>query len=210
MILKRLVVGPIGTNCYIFGSEKYKQVVIIDPGGDANRIIDEIQKLNVEPIAILLTHGHFDHTLRVNKLIRYFKIPLMYNKKEFDTKVYTSKEADKWLKEGDLLKIGEITLHILETPGHSPGALSFYSKDIKKINGSKIDGIIFTGDLLFKGSIGRSDIQGGNEKILFDSIRTKIMYNKDLTDNFLICPGHMDLTTIGEERRFNPFKQFFL
>ena len=210
MILRRLVVGPIGTNCYIFGSDKSKEVIIIDPGGDANRIIEEIDKLDAKPNAILLTHGHFDHTLRVSKLIRYYKIPLMYNKKEFDTKIYTHREADNWLKEGDSLRIGEITLFTLETPGHSPGALSFYSKDINKYNDIKIDGVIFTGDLLFKGSIGRSDIQGGNEKILFNSIRTKIMYNKDLTDNFLICPGHMDLTTIGEERRFNPFKQFFL
>ncbi|MFX1499763.1 MAG: MBL fold metallo-hydrolase [Promethearchaeota archaeon] len=211
MILKRLIVGPLGTNSYIFGSDKTKEVVIIDVGGDPETFINVIEtNLHVKPIALLLTHGHFDHTLKLGKLLRHFNIPLMYNKKEFDSGIYTNKKADKWLAEGDSVNIGEITLNILETPGHSPGALSYYSKDPKEYNGQKIEGVIFTGDLIFKRSIGRSDLRGGDSRLLFSSIKNKIMFNPEITDNFLICPGHMGITSVGEERELNIFKNYFL
>ncbi|MFX1259690.1 MAG: MBL fold metallo-hydrolase [Promethearchaeota archaeon] len=207
MILKKLILEPFGTNCYIFGSNRTKEVVIIDPGAEGNIIIQAIKELKANPIAVLLTHGHFDHTTKVGKIIRNYNIPLMYNKKEFDSGIFTHRKANKWLKEGDSIKIGEISLHILETPGHSPGGISFYSKDVKELNGKNIDGVIFTGDLLFRRSIGRSDIQGGNQELLFNSIK-KIM--QKLTDNFIVFPGHMGITSIGEERKLNVFRKFFL
>ncbi|MFX0026085.1 MAG: MBL fold metallo-hydrolase [Candidatus Hermodarchaeota archaeon] len=210
MIFKKLVVGPLSTNCYIFGSDNTNEVVIIDPGGDGDKIIETIENFNAEPIAVLLTHCHFDHTLKLGKILHHFKIPLMYNKKEFDSRIFTQREADKWLVEGDTIKIGEINLHILETPGHSPGSLCFYSKDVKTYEESKIDGIIFSGDLIFRRSIGRSDIHGGDPNQLFESIKNKIMYNKALTDNFLIFPGHMGITSIKDERKMNMFKNYFL
>ncbi|MFW9772833.1 MAG: MBL fold metallo-hydrolase [Promethearchaeota archaeon] len=210
MIFKRLIVGPLSTNCYIFGSDKTKEVVIIDAGGNSDKIIEVIDNLNAHPKALLLTHGHFDHTLKVGKLLRYFKIPLMYNKKEFDSGVFSQKEADKWLVEGDIIEIGELKLHVLETPGHSPGSLCFYTKDIKKFERLEIDGIIFSGDLIFRRSIGRSDIPGGDSKQLFNSIRNKIIYNREFTDNFLIFPGHMEMTTLGEESQMNMFRNYFL
>ena len=211
MILVKLIVGALGTNCYIFGSDMTKEVVIIDPGAEDNTIIKAVEDLGVKPIAVLLTHTHFDHTMKVGKIIRYYKIPLMYNRKELDSELLTlRKKADKWLTEGDSIKIGEFTLHILETPGHSPGSISFYSKDVKEFNGKKIDGIIFTGDLIFHRSIGRSDISGGNQNQLFFSIRNRIMYNPELSDNFVVFPGHMSNTSIGEERKLNLFKNFFL
>ena len=211
MILVKLIVGALGTNCYIFGSDMTKEVVIIDPGAEDNTIIKAVEDLGVKPIAVLLTHTHFDHTMKVGKIIRYYKIPLMYNRKELDSEVSTQrKKADKWLSEGDSIKIGEFALHILETPGHSPGSISFYSKDVKEFNGKKIDGIIFTGDLIFHRSIGRSDISGGNQNQLFFSIRNRIMYNPELSDNFVVFPGHMGNTSIGEERKLNLFKNFFL
>lgn len=210
MIFKKLIVGPLATNCYIFGADITKEVVIIDPGGDSDQIIKSIEELNAKPIAVLLTHGHFDHTIKVGKILRYFNIPLMYSKKEFDSRVFTQKEADKWLEEGDFVKIGEYTLKVLETPGHSPGSLCFYSHDIKTYENQKIDGIIFSGDLIFRRSIGRSDIHGGDPNQLFASIRNKIMYNNIFSDNFLIFPGHMGMTSISEERTSNMFKQFFL
>jgi glyoxylase-like metal-dependent hydrolase (beta-lactamase superfamily II) len=210
MIFKKIIVGPLSTNCYIFGSANTNEVVIIDPGGDSDRIFETIKNFNAKPIALLLTHGHFDHTLKLGKVLRQFKIPLMYNKKEFDSKVFTQKEADKWLVEGDIIQIGDINLHVLETPGHSPGSLCFYSNDIKAYEESKIDGIIFSGDLLFRRSIGRSDIHGGDPNQLFESIRNKIMHNEIFTDNFLIFPGHMGNTSIGEERKMNMFKNYFL
>jgi glyoxylase-like metal-dependent hydrolase (beta-lactamase superfamily II) len=208
MILKKLIVGQLLTNSYLFGSDE--NIVIIDPGGDGNKIIKEIEELNTNPIAVLLTHGHFDHSTHVRKLSRHYEIPLMYNKKEFDTHIYAQKEADRWLKEGDIIKIDGINLHVLETPGHSPGSISFYTKDVKRIDGEMFDGIIFTGDLLFRRSIGRSDFHGGNAQVLFSSIKNKIMYNPELTDNFLVLPGHMGKTTIGDERKHNMFKNYFL
>jgi len=210
MIFKKLVVGPLSTNCYVFGSDITNEIVIIDPGGDSNRIIETIEEFNAKPIALLLTHGHFDHTLKLGKILRYFKVPLMYNKKEFDSKIFTQREADKWLVEEDIIKIGELNLHVLETPGHSPGSLCFYSKDIKTYKESKIDGIIFSGDLIFRRSIGRSDIHGGDPNQLFESIKNKIMYNENFTDNFLIFPGHMGTTSIKDERKMNMFKNYFL
>lgn len=211
MIFKKLTVGPLSTNCYIFGSDITNEVVIIDPGGDSDLIIETVEKkFEAKPIAVLLTHCHFDHTLKVGNILRYFKIPLMYNKKEFDSKIFTQKKANRWLVEGDIIKIGEINLYVLETPGHSPGSLTFYSKDIKHYKELKIDGIIFSGDLIFRRSIGRSDIPGGDSNQLFESIRNKIMYNKAFTDNFLIFPGHMGITSIKDERKMNMFKNYFL
>ena len=175
MILKKLIVGSFGTNCYIFGSKGV--VVIIDPGGDPDTIIGTIENLdNVKPIAVLVTHGHFDHVMEVGKVIRHFNIPLMFSKKEHDSGIFKNKKADRWLQEGDIIEIGDISLHVLETPGHSPGSLSFYSKDVKEIDGHQIDGLIFTGDLLFRRSIGRADLGGANQSQLFSSIKNKIMY----------------------------------
>ncbi|MFW9882093.1 MAG: MBL fold metallo-hydrolase [Candidatus Thorarchaeota archaeon] len=208
MILERLILGPLGTNSYIFGSNK--KVVIIDIGGDPDIIINTIEKLDVEPIAVLLTHGHYDHTLKVGKILRHFNIPLMFNKREFDSGIFSHKKADKWLSEGDSIEVGAMSLIVLETPGHSPGALSYYSKDPKEYSGKKIDGIIFSGDLIFRRSIGRSDLRGGDPHLLFSSIKKKIMYNPEISDNFLILPGHMDITTVGEERRLNMFRNYFL
>jgi glyoxylase-like metal-dependent hydrolase (beta-lactamase superfamily II) len=210
LIFKKLVVGALATNCYIFGSDETKELVVIDPGGNADTIIKYIEEIGGKPVAVLLTHGHFDHTTKVSRISRHFQIPLMYNKKEYDSGTFKQKEADRWLIEGDVINLGEITLHTLETPGHSPGSLCFYSTDIKEFDGKKIDGIIFSGDLLFRGSIGRSDFQGGDQDLLFSSIKNKIMYNKELTDTFIICSGHMGLTTIGEERSHNMFRKFFL
>jgi glyoxylase-like metal-dependent hydrolase (beta-lactamase superfamily II) len=210
VIFNKLVVGALATNCYIFGSEETSELVVIDPGGNADKIIKYIEEIEGKPVAVLLTHGHFDHTTKVGRILRHFQIPLMYNKREYEFGTFTQKEADKWLTEGDTIIVGEITLHTLETPGHSPGSLCFYTADVKEFNGKKVDGIIFSGDLLFRGSVGRSDFQGGNQTLLFSSIKNKIMRNKSLTDNFIVCSGHMGLTTIGEERAHNMFRKFFL
>jgi len=210
MLFKKLILGALGTNVYVFGSSETKEIVIIDPGGEPEAIAQTIKEFDAKPIAVLLTHGHFDHTMQVKKILRTFKIPLMFNKKEFSSGVYNRKEADRWISEGDIIEIGELKLNVLETPGHSPGSISFYCKDIKEFNGTPIDGIIFTGDLLFRRSIGRSDVPGGNQNILFNSIRQKIMYNPEITDNFLVFPGHMGNTSVGEERNLNMFKRGFL
>jgi len=209
LILKKLIVGHLGTNSYIFGSSSTLEVVIIDPGGNASKIIKVVEDLGAKPLAVLLTHGHFDHTLATEKIQNHFKIPLMYNRNEFDSGIFKQIEADRWLKEGDTIIIGEITLNVLETP-HSPGSLCFYSKDPKEFEGNAIDGIMFTGDLLFRRSIGRSDLRGGSSDLLFSSIKDKIMRNPEVTDNVLLFPGHMESTSVGEERKLNMFKNYFI
>ncbi|MHA2283125.1 MAG: MBL fold metallo-hydrolase [Promethearchaeota archaeon] len=213
MILKRLVVGSYIVNTYIFGSSNTKEVVIIDPGAEAEKIINTIDTLEAKPIAVLVTHGHGDHTGNVGVISSYFDIPIMFHKSRYSWGRYSSGKDNRGLKEGDTITVGEYTLHVLETPGHSPDSLCYYSKDPKEFNGQQIDGIIFTGDLIFYRGIGRSDFGGGNSNQLFSSIKNKIMYNPEFTDNFLIFSGHSysgGVTSVGEERRENPYRQYFL
>jgi glyoxylase-like metal-dependent hydrolase (beta-lactamase superfamily II) len=209
VILKNLVVGLYITNAYIFGSSETKDVVVIDPGSEPQKIIKSIEELNAKPIAVLITHGHGDHTGGVDVIASYFDIPVMLHKRARRNYVGITRE----LSEGDIIEIGEYSLHVLETPGHAPDSLCFYSKDVKEYNGQQIDGIIFTGDLIFRRSIGRSDFGGGNSRLLFSSIQNKIMYNPEITNNFLIFSGHSYqgfLTSVGEERKSNMFRANFL
>jgi len=165
-------------------------------------IIDKIKHLNCEPLTLILTRKHIDHRNALWDLKEKYKIPVFYNKKEFDYfKSLRKIKADKWLIENEIIKVNQITLHVLETGGHSPGRISLYTRDIKDVFGKNYDGIIFTGDLIFKNNIGRSDIRGGNKELLCTNIKNKIMYNPKLTDNFLILAGHRELTTIGFEKK---------
>lgn len=213
MILKRLVVGSYIVNTYIFGSPNTKEVVIVDPGAEAEKIINAVDGLDVRPIAVLVTHGHEDHTGNVGVISNYFDIPIMFHKSRYKWGRYSAGRDNRGLIEGDTINVGEYTLHVLETPGHSLDSLCYYSKDPKEFNGQEIDGIIFTGDLIFCRGIGRSDFGGGNPNQLFSSIKNKIMYNPEITDNFLIFSGHSysgDVTSVGEERKQNPHKKYFL
>ncbi|MFO8018744.1 MAG: MBL fold metallo-hydrolase [Promethearchaeia archaeon] len=210
MILKKLVVGALGTNCYLFGSEKTSDLVIIDPGANQDRIKKQVEDLNAKPIAILLTHAHNDHTSAVKTIRDHYEIPLMYNRKEFDSGIYNVIKADRWLKEGDKIKAGEYTFHVLETPGHTPGSLSYYMTDVHQYKGESTDAIVFTGDLLFRRSIGRTDFEGGNKKQLFSSIRDKIVHNSIFSNDTILLPGHMGKTTLGFEKEYNFYRNYFL
>ena len=213
MILERLVVGFYIVNTYIFGSSNTKEVVIIDPGAEADKIIATVNELEANPIAVLVTHGHGDHTGSVGVISGHFNIPILLHKSRYSLGRYSAGKDARGLKEGDTITVGEYTLHVLETPGHSPDSLCYYSKDPKEFKGQQIDGIIFTGDLIFCRGIGRSDFGGGNTRQLFSSIKNKIMFNTEITDNFLIFSGHSysgDVTSVGEERKQNPYREYFL
>ena len=167
MIFKKLILSSFGTNCYIIGSSKTKEVFILDPGGEAELIIQTVEDLGAKPIAVILTHGHMDHTGKVANIKRHYKIHLWYAKKEVSQVFSTNKKADKVLNEGDILEAGEISLHVLETPGHSADSICLYAKEEIEIDGRKFDGVIFTGDLIFRRSIGRTDMPGGDQHQLF-------------------------------------------
>jgi hydroxyacylglutathione hydrolase len=187
-----------GTNCYIFGDEKTKEVVIIDAGGEPLAIIRRIENNGYKPIALINTHGHPDHTGGTETIRDHFKVPVMYHPNE--QKMIKFKDVT-YIQEPDVIEVGSEKLHVLDSPGHSEGGLLLVSYENK---------ILFTGDTLFAGSIGRTDFAGGDYSELMNSIRSKIMRNKRITDDFQVFPGHMQETTVGQERRKNMFKQDFL
>ena len=204
MILETLVVGPLQVNCYILGDEATHQGIIIDPGDDAREIIDAIKRHQLEIVAIVNTHAHFDHVGALTAVREFTNAPFMLHAAEapllasaklsaamFGLSVETPKPADRLLSEGDQVVAGSIALKVLHTPGHTPGGICL------------LDGmLVFTGDTLFQSSIGRTDLPGGAYGTLMASIRDKLL---PLPDNTIVHAGHGDATTIGAEKQFNPF-----
>lgn len=199
-------VGNLGTNCYIVYSETTKEAMIIDPGGDAGRILASVANAGLHVKYIVNTHGHADHVLANMKIKEATGAELLVHKE--DSGMLTSPQlnlstfigggavcgpADKVLADGDTLDIGELKFDVFHTPGHTPGGISLYC-----------DGILFSGDTLFAESVGRSDFPGGSHRQLIESIRQKLMV---LDDEVKVYPGHGPETTIGWERRMNPFIQ---
>ncbi|MGB9679365.1 MAG: MBL fold metallo-hydrolase [Thermoanaerobacteraceae bacterium] len=193
-----------GENCYIVFDEYDHTAAIIDPGGNEEEILDFIKQTNLIVEYILLTHGHFDHiaaveTLRdvteAKVLISYEDAPMLTNPElNLSSRFYKNiicSDADEYLKDQDIINLSNIKIKALSTPGHTKGGMCFIT-----------DSICFTGDTLFKGSIGRCDFPGGDINILMNSIKTKLL---TLNDETLIYPGHGDLSTIGEEKNNNTF-----
>jgi glyoxylase-like metal-dependent hydrolase (beta-lactamase superfamily II) len=191
-------VNFMGTNCYIFGDENTKEVVIIDAGGEPLAIIRRIENKGFKPIALICTHGHPDHVEGVTTVRDHFNIPVMYHPNEHEMIGF---KDPKFIKEPDVIEVGSEKLHVLDSPGHTKGGIMLVSYENK---------VIFTGDTLFAGSIGRTDFQGGDFDTLMNSIRTKIMRNKKITDDFQVLSGHMHESTVGRERTTNMFKRDFL
>jgi glyoxylase-like metal-dependent hydrolase (beta-lactamase superfamily II) len=194
-----VVVGPIGTNCYILTNDR-KEALIVDPGDHMKSIVEKLDEREATPLAILITHGHFDHTGAVLKLIEKYKIPTYANILEepvFTDKSYSmalhSIEIDNYLKDGDIVTISDFTFKMISTPGHTLGGACFYFEKEKAL---------FSGDSLFFESVGRTDFKGGSGTELLRNLKEKIMLLPDDTD---VYPGHMEFTTIGHERVNNPF-----
>lgn len=203
MIVRILTVGPLAENCIIVYDEKSKDCVIVDPGADGEDILEEVENLNVK--AILATHGHLDHVGQVGFLKKMLNIPFYMNEKDeflinndifpgfaFMLKATKCPSPDFYIKDGDILTFGSLELTVMETPGHTPGSVCFYNKKEK---------VLISGDTLFAGSVGRVDLPGGNPQEMEKSLK-KLM---ELPEETVVYPGHGGKTTIGKEKRTNPF-----
>jgi len=187
VMLRKLTVGPYQANCYIIGWNDTREGVVIDPGDEVFRIVKEITKNNLTIRFILLTHGHFDHTGGAAELQSITKAPVLIH--PLDAEALTMRTDS--LSEGQTIAVGSSDISVIHTPGHSPGSVCFHAP-----------GVIFTGDALFAGSVGRTDFPGGSHEQLTEGIRKKIF---PLGDHVRVYPGHGPSTTIGRERRSNPF-----
>ena len=204
MIIEILHVGPLQTNCYIVGCEETKEGAIIDPGGDAKRILAEVERVGLKTKYVINTHGHFDHTLANKEVVEATGAPLAIHSADapmltqgggalfFGILRKASPPADMMLEEGQVLTLGNIELRVLHAPGHSPGSICLYNEE---------EGVLFDGDVLFNMGMGRYDLPGGNYRVLMNSIQRLLA----LPDDTTVYPGHGPATTIGRERRSNPF-----
>jgi hydroxyacylglutathione hydrolase len=204
MLFQELTVGPLDVNCYILGCEETKEAVVIDPGGNAEEIKDSLDRLNLKAVFLLITHGHFDHTGGLKKLKELTNSSICIHKEDaflleegsahaslFGFNMDSVPRADRLLLDGEEIQLGRYNIKVIHTPGHSPGGVSYY-----------IDNKIFVGDVLFAGSIGRTDLPGGNYKTLINAVKTKLF---SLPGHTVVYPGHGNKTTIEEEIKTNPF-----
>jgi len=207
VILKKLVVGPFASNCYIVGSESTREGMVVDPGANAKQILTGIKELELDIKFIVLTHSHIDHIGALKKVKEVTGAEIAIHTDEakslhgrsssnlFGLAYPTPPPPDRLLKGGDSIDIGDLHFLILHTPGHSPGGICLLGH-----------GVLFCGDTLFNYGIGRTDFPGCSHSQLMNSIHTKLMV---LPDNTIVYPGHGPETTIGTERRGNPFLQSF-
>ena len=207
--IEHYVVGPIQTNCYFIINKETKELLVVDPGASGGRLAEFVREKAYHPMAILLTHGHFDHADGIRDFLAAFpdeEIPVYayIDEKETleDPRLNLSAEmdwnqhsyyADVFVRDKQRLSLAGFDIEVLHTPGHTPGGCCFY------IPGEKA---LFSGDSLFAGSIGRTDFPGGSAAQLVRSVKERCLTLPEDTD---VYPGHEGVTTVGEEKRFNPF-----
>ena len=199
--------GPLQTNCYVVSNSE-KQCLIFDPGEQGQALCKEISRLNLKPLAILLTHAHFDHIGAVDTVRDFFSIPVYIHKAEKNWLTDSTKNgsaryrelptvegkgADVLIEKEGVLEIGSFSCQLFHTPGHSPGSISYWFEE---------DGFSIVGDTLFRGSIGRTDLPYGNHAELIKSIQSKLLA---LPGGAICYPGHGEPTTPGDEMKNNPF-----
>lgn len=204
MELETIAAGPLGVNCYVIGCEKTKFGAVIDPGDDAPLIIDSIKRHRFTIQYILLTHGHVDHLAHLAKIKKATGAAFLMHRDDafllkglfaqalmFGLPNPGNPQPDRFLSDGEDIGLGELTIRVLHTPGHSPGSVTYF-----------VDNKLFVGDLIFAGSIGRTDLPGGDYETLIRSVQDKIF---TLDPKIEIYPGHGPATTVGHESRTNPF-----
>ncbi len=206
MILEMLTVGPFQENCYVIGDEASGAGAIVDPGDEAARIALAVEQTDLEIGQILVTHAHIDHVGAVAALADEYACPVLMHAEAEPMLAQLPTQAmmmglrfgkvptvDRYVEDEEVLEIGDLRLRSLHTPGHAPGHLAFYVDS---------DGPLLSGDTLFAGSVGRTDLFGGDIKLLMRSINERLL---TLPNETRVCPGHGPETTIGTERAHNPF-----
>lgn len=207
----QIPLGPLQTNCYVLVKED-KTCLIIDPGEESEKLSNYIKQAQLKPLAIILTHAHFDHIGAVDDIREKYTIPAYIHEEEANwlvdpalngslkyemIKTVRGKRADYIISGEQAMKIGDFHFYIYETPGHSPGSISLYFEDSQ---------LVISGDALFNGSIGRTDLPFGNHHQLIKSIHDKLLI---LPEETIVLPGHGPATTIGQEMDSNPFLHGF-
>ncbi len=198
---KRAVLGVMHVNCYTVYCSGTKHGIIIDPGANLNTIIQTTTELGIKPDAVVLTHAHFDHIVHAEDIRKMYNIPIVVHEAEKEIlknpdmnmsssfmHLPISLDADVVVKDGEYISFGDQRLKVIHTPGHTKGSMSLYA-----------DGVLFSGDTLFRDSYGRTDFPTGDAHILADSLKKLF----ELPDDTIVNPGHNDVTTIGREKQFN-------
>ena len=206
MEVTQLVLGMVSTNCYIFSNQDTKEVILIDPAAQSETIEEFMNQRGMIPKAILLTHGHFDHVMAASALANSYRIPIYASKHEVDLledpKLNLSKRLagasialipDKLVEDNQMIELIGVTFQVIETPGHTKGSVCYFVKE---------ENILFSGDTLFRESVGRTDFPTGNGTQLLQSIRQKLL---PLGDEVRVYSGHGQATTIKYEKENNPY-----
>ena len=203
--IQSLVLGMVGTNVFFVMNEETKEMILIDPADSAGRIEQKVSEMGGKPVAILLTHGHFDHILAVPEVREFYGIPVWAEESEeavledprFNLSASwgqnLSIKADNLCKEGDVLELAGMSIRVLHTPGHTQGSCCYYLPD---------NGVLFSGDTLFYCSCGRTDFPTSSSMEMTESLH-RLM--RELPDETNVLPGHENFTRIDFEKRYNPF-----
>jgi len=206
VILERFIVGRLQANCYVVGDEETREVIVVDPGGNGDALVRELRAREYRPVGIFVTHAHLDHSGAAHEVLAGFpEAEFWMQQDDYDAidpqkatasswyghEITAPRQPDRPLQHGDVLRVSRHEFTALHTPGHTVGSICLAG-----------EGLVFTGDVLFQGSIGRFDFPGGDGPTLIESIRTHLLA---LPDDTLVLPGHGSETTIATERAQNPF-----
>ena len=205
MRIKKFVIGMIGTNCYVVSNEETKACFLVDPAVCDPNMVSYIKEEGLDLQAILLTHGHFDHIMGIDDVRKEFPVPVYASEKEKEVLQDAGLNLSKaygggytfsgatYVRDGQMLDIAGMKIRVIETPGHTEGGCCYYIAE---------EEVLFSGDSLFRASIGRTDFPTGSSSQLVRAVRDKLLV---LPEDTMVYPGHMDETTIGYERKYNPY-----